>query len=72
MVRQGLQDWALLQLAEQKGYGDQARTSVSKVYSQLGNCSYDGCPKPLGDFLWKSDESLVVQVRSEIAALLTK
>ena len=70
MVRQGLQDWALFQLAEQKGFGTQARASVAKVYSQLGGCTYSGCPAPAGGFFWKSDETLVAQARSEIATLL--
>ena len=70
MVRQGLQDWALFQLADQKGLGSQARASVAKVYSQLGGCTYSGCPAPAGGFFWKSDEALVAQVRAEIAALV--
>jgi Domain of unknown function (DUF4091)/Family of unknown function (DUF6067) len=71
MIRQGMQDWSFFQLAEQKGYGDQARTSMSQVYSQMGGCTYDGCPKPAAGFYWKSDESLVAQVRADVAALLT-
>jgi hypothetical protein len=70
MVRQGLQDWALFQLADQMGLGTQARARVAKVYSQLGGCTYDGCPVPAGGFFWKSDEALVAQVRAEIAALV--
>ncbi len=70
MVRQGLQDWALFQLAEQKGFATQARAAVAKVYSQLGGCTYSGCPAPAGGFFWKSDEALLAEVRSEIAALL--
>jgi hypothetical protein len=70
MVRQGLQDWALFQLADQKGLGTQARASVAKVYSQLGGCTYSGCPAPAGGFFWKSDEALIAQVRAEIAALV--
>jgi hypothetical protein len=69
MVRQGLQDWALFQLAEQKGKGAQARASVAKVYSQMGGCTYAGCPAPAGGFHWKSDEALVGQVRAEVTAL---
>jgi hypothetical protein len=69
MVRQGLQDWALFQLAEQKGKGAQARASVAKVYSQMGGCTYAGCPTPAGGFYWKSDEALVGQVRAEVTAL---
>jgi hypothetical protein len=71
MVRQGLQDWALFQLAEQQGFGTQARAAVAKVYSQLGGCTYQGCPAPAGGFFWKSDEALVAQVRAEIAALVS-
>jgi hypothetical protein len=69
MVRQGLQDWAVFQLAEQKGRGAQARASVAKVYAQLGGCTYAGCPTPAGGFYWKSDEALVAQVRAEVTAL---
>jgi hypothetical protein len=70
MVRQGLQDWALFQLAEQKGFGTQARAAVAKVYSQLGGCTYSGCPAPAGGFFWKSDETMVAQIRAQIAAMV--
>ncbi|HEX7597047.1 MAG TPA: glycoside hydrolase domain-containing protein [Polyangia bacterium] len=66
MVRAGLQDWALFRLAEDKGLGDLARTQVAQVYSQLGGCTYSGCPKPASGFLWKSDEDLMATVRKAI------
>lgn len=66
MVRSGLQDWALFGLAEAKGLGDRARQEVAKVYSQLGGCTYSGCPQPTSGFFWKSDETLVAQVRRNV------
>ena len=52
MVRQGLQDWALFRLAEQKGHAAEARAAIAKVYSQLGGCTYSGCPTPAGGFFY--------------------
>lgn len=66
MVRSGLQDWALFRLAEDKGLGDLARQEVAKVYSQLGGCTYSGCPQPPGGFFWKSDETVMAQVRRNV------
>jgi hypothetical protein len=73
MVRQGLQDWALFALAESKGLGAMVRTEVAKVYSQLGGCTYAGCPAPAGGFFWKSDEAAMAQIRKTVvAAILAK
>jgi hypothetical protein len=67
MVRQGLEDWALFGLAEDLGLGDVARQEVAKVYSQLGGCTYQGCPAPASGFFWKSDEALLAEVRRNVA-----
>jgi Domain of unknown function (DUF4091) len=66
MVRAGMQDWALFRLAEAKGLGDLARQQVAQVYSQLGGCTYPGCPQPASGFFWKSDETLMAQVRRNV------
>ena len=66
MVRSGMQDWALFRLAEDKGLGDLARQQVAQVYSQLGGCTYSGCPQPASGFFWKSDETLMAQVRRNV------
>jgi len=73
MVRQGLQDWALFALAESKGLGAMVRTEVAKVYSQLGGCTYSGCPQPAGGFFWKTDEAMMTQIRATVVqAILSK
>jgi hypothetical protein len=73
MVRQGLQDWALFALAERKGLGATVRTEVAKIYSQLGGCTYQGCPAPGGGFFWKSDEAAMAQIRKTVVeAILAK
>jgi hypothetical protein len=69
MVRDGLQDWALFKLADQKGLGDYARAQVAVVYGQLGGCTWEGCPpKVNGQFFWKTDDTLMQQARHNIAA----
>jgi hypothetical protein len=70
MVRQGLQDWALFALADTKGVGDMLRTEVAKVYSQLGGCTYSGCPQPAGGFFWKTDEAMMAQIRATAIQLI--
>ena len=60
----------VFQLAEQKGFGTQARASVAKVYSQLGGCTLFRLSSAGGGCFWKSDEALVARVRSEIASLM--
>ena len=66
MVRQGLQDWALFSLAESKGLGTTVRAEVAKIYSQLGGCTYAGCPQPAGGFFWKSDEAAMATIRKTV------
>ena len=68
MVRSGLQDWALFNLADQHGLTDFARLEVSRVYGQFGGCEWSGCPPPVnGEFYWLSDGELMDQVRRNIA-----
>ena len=67
MVRMGLQDWALFHLADTMGLGTMARQLVSQEYSQLGGCTYSGCPAPAGGFFWKTDEDVMATIRRTIA-----
>jgi hypothetical protein len=71
MIRAGLQDWALLVLAEQEGVGDFARKQVETVYSQFGGCTWSGCPEPAGGFFWKTDETEMQSIRLAIAGAVT-
>jgi hypothetical protein len=71
MVRAGLQDWALFNLAEQRGLGAYARAQVAQAYGQLGGCEWQGCPpKVNGQFFWKADEALIQQARHNIATAI--
>lgn len=65
MVRAGLQDWALFQMAERYGLGDFARQQVALAYKQLGGCGWEGCTIP--SFYWKAEAELMAQVRHAIA-----
>ena len=68
MVRAGLQDWALFQLADQLGLGAYARAQMAQVYGQFGGCEWQGClPRVNGQFFWKTDEALMQQVRRNVA-----
>lgn len=72
MIRAGLQDWALFTLADKAGLGDYARAQVAQAYSQMGGCTYEGCPAPENGFFWKADDALLMQVRHNIAqAIMT-
>lgn len=66
MIRLGLQDWALFSLAERLGLQELARAEVSRAYAQLG-CNWIDCDAPLGDFLWNTDESIMNDVRRNVA-----
>ena len=68
MIRAGLQDWALFKLAEQFGLKNYARSQVAQAYSQLGGCSWSGCPPPAnGSWYWKWDDATLNMVRHNIA-----
>lgn len=68
MIRAGLQDWALFKLAEEHGLTNYARQEVSRVYGQLGGCTWGGCPAPVnGQFFWLADAGLMDTVRHNIA-----
>jgi hypothetical protein len=68
MIRAGLQDWALFNLAEQYGLRDYARTQVAHAYSQLGGCSWSGCPPPVnGSWYWQWDDATLTGARHNIA-----
>jgi len=71
VIRQGLQDWSLFQLAESRGYAEDARAEVSRVYGQFGGCEWEGCPDPVnGEFFWLTDAALMDEVRHNVAMLL--
>ncbi|MEI7770554.1 MAG: glycoside hydrolase domain-containing protein [Chloroflexales bacterium] len=68
VVRDGLQDWALFKLAEQRGLAAYARAQVAQVYGQMGGCTWQGCPPPVnGHFFWRADGATMQQVRHDIA-----
>jgi len=68
MIRAGLQDWALFNLAEQYGLKDYARAQVAQAYSQLGGCSWSGCPPPVnGSWYWRWDDATLNNARHNIA-----
>jgi hypothetical protein len=68
MIRAGLQDWALFDLAEQYGLKAYARAQIEQAYSQLGGCSWAGCPPPVnGSWYWKWDDATLASARHNIA-----
>jgi len=67
MIREGLQDWALFNLASQKGLGSYAKSQVARAYGQLGACTWQGCKPVNGRFLWKTSDALMTQIRHNIA-----
>ena len=68
MVRAGMQDWALFQLAVDHGLGQVAKTEVAKAYNQLGGCEWSGCNPPA--WYWKTDYALMSEVRRNVAQAL--
>ncbi len=68
MIRAGLQDWALFNLAEQYGLKEYAHAQIEQAYSQLGGCSWAGCPPPVnGSWYWKWDDATLANARHNIA-----
>lgn len=72
MVRTGLQDWALFELAASKGFKTLVREQIATVYGQFGACTYSGCPKPAAGFFWKTDEPAMAAIRRTIVQALLK
>jgi hypothetical protein len=70
MVRAGLQDWTLFKLAAQHGLRDTTRAEVSKAYTQLGGCQYQGCKIPA--WYWKTDYAVLSEARRNVAQALIK
>jgi hypothetical protein len=70
MIREGLQDWALLALADQHGLTAYARAQVDQAYSQLGGCDWVGCEPVNGEWYWRSDPALLQQIRHSIATAI--
>jgi len=62
MIRAGLQDWALFDLAQQFGLADYARAQVATAYSQLG-----GSAPINGSWYWKWDDATLAQARQNVA-----
>lgn len=67
IIRAGLQDWTLFRLAEQRGLKEYARQQVARAYSQLGACYWEGCDLVNGKWMWKEDDGLMLEIRSNIA-----
>jgi hypothetical protein len=67
MIRNGLQDWALFVLADQKGLTSAVQTQVATVYSQFGGCTYQGCVQPASGFFWNTDEKAMDSIRQTVA-----
>jgi hypothetical protein len=67
MLRNGLQDWALFRLADQKGLTTMVQQQLAAVYQQLGGCNYSGCPQPAAGFFWKTDEAAMDGIRKAVA-----
>ena len=67
MIREGLQDWALFQLAEQKGLTAYARSQIAHAYGQLGGCTWSGCAPVNGKFFWLTKAPLLAGIRHNIA-----
>jgi hypothetical protein len=67
MIREGLQDWALFNLATQKGLGSYAQSQVAQAYGQLGACTWSGCTLANGSFMWKTSDTLMAQIRHNVA-----
>jgi len=72
MIRAAMQDWTLLVLADRKGLTDYARQQVARAYGQLGGCTWSGCTLVNGKFFWKSDDTLMMSVRRNIAQAIEK
>jgi len=67
MIRAGLQDWALFDLADEVGLGDYAREQVAQVYGQFHGCDWSGCAPPISGFYWTTDALLMDEIRKNIA-----
>lgn len=68
LVRNGLQDWALFALADRKGLTTYVQGEVSKVYTQLGGCTWSGCPASPTGWFWKTNEGAMDAIRSDVVA----
>jgi hypothetical protein len=64
VLRQGLQDWALFRLADEKGLTSVVQQQVSTVYTQLGGCTT--CPLPASGFNWKTDDAAMAAAREAV------
>jgi hypothetical protein len=61
MLRQGLQDWALFRLADQKGVTSVVQQQMAAVYTQFGGISL-----PSSGFYWKTDDAAMATVRAAV------
>lgn len=68
MVRAGLENWALFDLAARRGLRDLARAEVAKAYNQLGGCQYQGCAQP--PWYWTTDYAVLSEARRNVAQAL--
>src|SRR5205823_6084148 len=67
MIRAGLQDWALFNLATQDGLSSYVRSQVALAYGQLGGCFWSGCTPVNGQFYWTTNDALLSQIRHNVA-----
>lgn len=71
MLRSGLQDWAMFQQAEKLGLGESVRSIISRVYTQMGTCSWDGCAPALTGWFWNTTNfTALEEVRQMVADLI--
>jgi hypothetical protein len=65
LLRNGIQEWEMLRMAEKKVGREKVQAIVSKVYSSMGISPYDPA-KPM----WSYDESAWDKARAEVIKLL--
>ncbi|MBN2497263.1 MAG: DUF4091 domain-containing protein [Deltaproteobacteria bacterium] len=70
-VRDGLEDWEILRLAESLGAGDFARQQVERVYTRFGDFFMENCDDPVmycpDDQPWTLDEQVLLDARRAVA-----
>jgi hypothetical protein len=64
MIRQGLQDWALFQYADSKGFTSFVQQQVAMVYTQFGAAQ----AAPSGSPYWTTNETAMAAIRAAVVA----
>jgi hypothetical protein len=70
IVRNGLQDWALFNLADSLKLTSTVQAQVSTVYGQFGACTDSTCPPLVSGFMWKDNETAMNAARAAVAAAI--